>query len=200
MGQNFHKIEAVRLGGGGPPPPSGQAYRFGGGGSPPSSLTASILWKFWPILYIIKWQNNPKYDNLSRNFYIFLTASGEGGEGSTQAVSLTAFFPFFFLITSLILVIKNTRSNIILNPNHHIRWGTSPWKPVRAPPLVDHISHRDSSLRAFPESHQSRGSPSIYLSQIKEKPSVSLLLITNDLLLCFSTLMPQIVPAEFTMI
>ena len=66
-----------------------------GGGSPPSSLTASILWKFWPILSIIKWQNNPKYDNLSRNFYIFLTASGEGG-GSTQAVSLTAFFPFFF--------------------------------------------------------------------------------------------------------
>ena len=74
---------------------SGQADRLGGG-SPPSSLTASILWKFWPILSIIKWQNNPKYDNLSRNFYIFLTASGEGGEGSTQAVSLTAFFPFFF--------------------------------------------------------------------------------------------------------
>ena len=35
----------------------------------------------------------PKYDNLSRIFHIFLTASGEG---STQAVSLTAFFPFFF--------------------------------------------------------------------------------------------------------
>ena len=52
-----------------------------GGGSPPSSLTASILWKFWPILSIIKWQNNPKYDVLSRNFYIFLTASGEGGGG-----------------------------------------------------------------------------------------------------------------------
>ena len=51
-------------------------------------LTASILWKCWPILAFIKWQNNPKYDNLSRIFHIFLTASGEGG--STQAVSLTA--------------------------------------------------------------------------------------------------------------
>ena len=45
----------------------------------------------------IKWQNNPKYDNLSRNFYIFLTAWGErGGGGSTQAVSLAAFSQFFY--------------------------------------------------------------------------------------------------------
>ena len=69
-------------------------WPLGGGGSPPSSLTASILWKFWPILSFIKWQNNPKYDNLSRIFHIFLTASREGG--LTQAVSLTAFYEFFF--------------------------------------------------------------------------------------------------------
>ena len=31
------------------------------------------------MLSFIKWQNNPKYDNLSRIFHIFLTASGEGG-------------------------------------------------------------------------------------------------------------------------
>ena len=33
-----------------------------------------------------------------KNFHIFLIASGEGGggPGSTQAVSLTAFFQFFF--------------------------------------------------------------------------------------------------------
>ena len=42
------------------------------------SLTASILWKFWPILSFIKWQNNPKYDNLSRICHISLTASGGG--------------------------------------------------------------------------------------------------------------------------
>ena len=48
--------------------------------------------------FVIKWQNNPKYDNLSRIFHIFLTALGEGGRegGSTQAVSLTAFYEFFF--------------------------------------------------------------------------------------------------------
>ena len=28
----------------------------------------------WPILSFIKWQNNPKYDNLSRIFHIFLIA------------------------------------------------------------------------------------------------------------------------------
>ena len=60
------------------------------------SLTAAIFENVDPFLSFIEWQNNPKYDNLSRIFYIFLTASGEGGEGSTQAVSLTAFFPFFF--------------------------------------------------------------------------------------------------------
>ena len=41
-------------------------------------------------------QNNPKYGNLSRNFHIFLTASGEGRGGPTQAVSLTAFSQVFF--------------------------------------------------------------------------------------------------------
>ena len=34
-------------------------------------------------------------------FHIFLTASGEGGGGSTQVVSLTAFSQFFFLTASL---------------------------------------------------------------------------------------------------
>ena len=42
---------------------------------------------------IKKWQNNPKYDNLSRNFYIFLTASGEGVNPSGQP---DRFFPVFF--------------------------------------------------------------------------------------------------------
>ena len=65
----------------------------GEGGSPPLSLTTSICENFDPFLSFIKRQNNPKYGNLSRNFHIFLTASGEGG--STQAVSLTAFSQFF---------------------------------------------------------------------------------------------------------
>ena len=34
-------------------------------------------------------------------FHIFLTASGEGGGGPTQVVSLTAFSQFFFLTASL---------------------------------------------------------------------------------------------------
>ena len=62
------------------------------GGSPPSSLL------FCEILTFIKWQNNPKYDNLSRIFHIFLTASGEGEGGSSQAVSLTAFRSFFLTL------------------------------------------------------------------------------------------------------
>ena len=65
-------------------------------GSPPLSLTTSICENFDPFLSFIKRQNNPKYGNLSRNFHIFLTASGEGRGGSTQAVSLTAFSQFFF--------------------------------------------------------------------------------------------------------
>ena len=40
----------------------------------------------------LKWQTNPKYGNLSRNFRF---GGGEGG-GSTQAVSLTALSQFFF--------------------------------------------------------------------------------------------------------
>ena len=67
----------------------------GEGGSPPLSLTTSICENFDPFLSFIKRQNNPKYGNLSRNFHIFLTASGEGRGGSTQAVSLTAFSVFF---------------------------------------------------------------------------------------------------------
>ena len=73
----------------------------GEGGSPPLSLTTSICENFDPFLSFIKRQNNPKYGNLSRNFHIFLTASGEGRGGSTQAVSLTAFSQFFFLNPSL---------------------------------------------------------------------------------------------------
>ena len=69
--------------------------RFGGGGVTPLSLTTSICENFDPFLSFIKRQNNPKYGNLSRNFHIFLTASGEGRGGSTQAVSLTAFSQFF---------------------------------------------------------------------------------------------------------
>ena len=42
-------------------------------------------------------------------FHIFLAASGEGGP--TQAVSLTAFFPLFFLITSLRSV-KTAKRNL----------------------------------------------------------------------------------------
>ena len=59
-------------------------------------LTASICENVDPFLSFIKRQNNPKYGNLSKNFHIFLTASGEGRGGSTQAVSLTAFSQFFF--------------------------------------------------------------------------------------------------------
>ena len=58
-------------------------------------LTTSILWKFWPILPFIKWQNNPKYDNLSKNFHIFLTASGEGG-GSKPSGQPDRFIDVFF--------------------------------------------------------------------------------------------------------
>ena len=122
-----------------------QADRLGGG-SPPSSLTASILWKFWPILSFIKWQNNPKYDNLSRIFYIFLTASGEGEGGSTQAVSLTAFSQFFFddfpypiqiyiskKILSPTLCPKGTQklSNFVYIWHIHMTEGTNLWKRWR---------------------------------------------------------------------
>ena len=54
------------------------------------------LLNFDPFLSFIKWQNNPKYGNLSRNFHIYLIASGEGRGGSIQAVSLTAFSQYFF--------------------------------------------------------------------------------------------------------
>ena len=42
------------------------------------------------VFPFIKWQNNPKYDNMSKIFHIFLTALVEGEVGSTQAVSQTA--------------------------------------------------------------------------------------------------------------
>ena len=78
MAQGSHKKnweKAVRL------------TAWGGRGSPPSSLTASICESFDPFFSFMKWQNNPIYDNLTRNFYRF----GGGGGG----VSLTTFPPFF---------------------------------------------------------------------------------------------------------
>ena len=56
-------------------------------------LTETISENFGPLLSFRKLQNNPNYGILSRNFHIYLT--GGGGEGSTQAVSLTAFFDAF---------------------------------------------------------------------------------------------------------
>ena len=76
MGKIFH-IVSVRLGGLTPPP---------------SPLTH--------IFPFIKWQNNPKYDNLSRNFHKWLTERG----GSTVSVSLTAFYVFFTPSLSCICV------------------------------------------------------------------------------------------------
>ena len=56
-----------------------------------------------PFLSFIKWQNNSKYDNLSRIFYISLTASGEGrgGRGVNPSGQPDRFFTVFFLMTSL---------------------------------------------------------------------------------------------------
>ena len=66
---------------------------------------------------IIKWQNNPKYDNLSRNFYIFLTASGEGG-GVNPSGQPDRFFPVFFLFTSLSFRSKKVGPNdFVVNVN-----------------------------------------------------------------------------------
>ena len=65
----------------------------GRGDHPPLSLTTSICENFGPFLSFIKRQNNPKYGNLSRNFHIFLTASGEGVNPSGQP---DCFFPVFF--------------------------------------------------------------------------------------------------------
>ena len=42
-----------------------------------------------------------------------------------------------------------------------IRWGTSPRKPLRAPPIDDHIFHGNSSFCALPKPHQSWGPSSI---------------------------------------
>merc|ERR550517_2303045 len=68
----------------------------GEGGSPLLSLTTSICENFDPFLSFIKRQNNPKYGNLSRNFHIFLTASGEGRGGVNPSGQpdrpLTVFF------------------------------------------------------------------------------------------------------------
>ena len=62
----------------------------------------------WPLLFLkilapflsyIKRQNTPKYGNLSRNFHIYLTASGEGGrEGGQPKRSAWPLFPSFLLL------------------------------------------------------------------------------------------------------
>ena len=51
-----------------------------------------------------------KFVSKVENFHIFLTASGEGG--STQAVSLTALFPFFLLTPSLTSRINITTQEV----------------------------------------------------------------------------------------
>ena len=64
--------------------------RFGvGGRSPPSSLTETICENVDPFLSFIKWQNNPKYGNVSRNFHIYLTAWGISNRASSSASSGT---------------------------------------------------------------------------------------------------------------
>ena len=70
----------------------------GRGGHPSSSLTAFICENVDPFLSYIKLQNNPKYGNLSRNFHIYLTASGEGRGGQPKR-SAWPLFPIFFLIS-----------------------------------------------------------------------------------------------------
>ena len=91
---------------------------WGGGGSTPPSQTASICENFDPFLSFIKWQNNPQYDNLSRNFYIYLTASGEGRVWG-QPKHLTAFSQFFLTPS---LSIEDT------------------WKEMRQPPWAIALS------------------------------------------------------------
>ena len=74
-----------------------QADRFrGAGGSPPPSLATSICENFDPFFSYIQRQNNLKYDNLSRIFYNYRTASGEGEGGVNPSGQPGRFFSFFF--------------------------------------------------------------------------------------------------------
>ena len=52
-------------------------------------------------MFRVVYNQNKKSKVKVGNFHIFLTASGEGRGGSTQAVSLTAFSQFFFLTLPL---------------------------------------------------------------------------------------------------
>ena len=70
-----------------------------GGGLPPSSLTASICANLYPFLPLWNGKITPNMTTCREIFTFSWPLRGRGG--STQAVSLTAFFPFFFLITSL---------------------------------------------------------------------------------------------------
>ena len=62
-------------------------------------LVSTVLWSGATsicdgIISFIEWQNNPNYDNLSRNVYIYLSkreGGRWGGGGSTVSVSLAAF-------------------------------------------------------------------------------------------------------------
>ena len=73
---------------------------------------------FDPFFCFLKWQNNPKYDNLSRNFYIYLTASGEGG--STQVVSLTAFSQFFLTPSLMMFLDFRLKQNSVKNAKKQV--------------------------------------------------------------------------------
>ena len=59
-------------------------------------------------MFRVVYNQNLKSKVKVENFHIFLTASGEGG-GATQAVSLTASFPFFFMTSLREGVKKKTR-------------------------------------------------------------------------------------------
>ena len=73
-------------------------------------MTETICENFDLFLSFLKWQNNPKYGNLARDFHIYLTASGEGVNPSGQP---DRFFPSFFD------AFGQVKSNFII-PFYHI--------------------------------------------------------------------------------
>ena len=56
---------------------SGGPLGGGGGGHPPPAWPLLFCENFVPFFSFIKWQNNPKYDNLSKNFHIFLVKQAQ---------------------------------------------------------------------------------------------------------------------------